>query len=468
MTTRPWSCDTFVALPDATRGGGVLFGKNSDRPAGEAQPLRRVPARPAGEPLRLAYVTLDDAPTYAHVGSAPYWCWGYEMGVNEHRVAIGNEAVFTRPWAQAVAREKAGEHQQPGILGMELVRLGLERGGTAREALEVITTLLERHGQWGSAMVGVAHDEGSYDNAFVIADPREAWVLETLGRNWAARRVSSGVAPVSNELSLRTDADLTSRGLRDAATAAGWPADRPVDIADAFTDPGTPLQVSHIRRRRAHQLLTAAAAGPGVGIDTAKRVLRDHLEDTFLGGPTFDAARPDFHTLCMHEHPSAFTWGNTAASLVVELRDDAETLTLWWCPVTPCTGAYLPVPLVAEALPEAVTLPMPGPQRDPRHHSRATHDPASVWWQWQHLLDAAKDPGAREFTARAARLRAAFDALENGWADSLPAPDADPSALAAFARTCLAEARSEAEALAKEFGADPAQALDSRWAPAAV
>ncbi|WP_069814666.1 C69 family dipeptidase [Streptomyces sp. TP-A0874] len=464
MTDRPWSCDTVVALPDATGRPAVLFGKNSDRPAGEAQPLRRQPARPAGPPLRLAYVTVDDAPAYAHIGSAPFWCWGYEMGVNEHRVAIGNEAVFSRLWAEAVAREKAGAEQEAGILGMELLRLGLERGSTAREALDVMTGLLERYGQWGSAKVATPHAEGAYDNAFVIADPHEAWVLETVGREWAARRLTKGVATLSNELSIRTDADLTSAGLREAAAAAGWPADRPLDVADAFTDPGTPLQVSHIRRRRSHQLLSESADTSGVGVRTLKRVLRDHLEDTFLGGPSFDAARPDFHTLCMHEHPSGFTWGNTAASLVVELSTEGP-ITLWWCPVTPCTGVYLPVPLDGDTLPEALTrpLPLPASSWDPRDHRQPSHDPASVWWQWQHLLDAAKDPSAQDFTARAARLRTAFDALEERWAAALPAAADTPAAGTAFASSCLDEARATATALAREFGADPAVALDDRW-----
>ncbi|MGW7295412.1 C69 family dipeptidase [Streptomyces xiamenensis] len=462
MTDRPWSCDTVVALPDATGRSTVLFGKNSDRPAGETQPLRREPARPAGPPLRLAYVTVDDAPAYAHIGSAPFWCWGYEMGVNEHRVAIGNEAVFSLPWAQAVAREKAGESQEPGIVGMELLRLGLERGSTAREALDVMIGLLERYGQWGSAKVGTPHAEGAYDNAFVIADPHEAWVLETIGREWAARRLTSGVASLSNELSIRADADLTSAGLRAAATAAGWPADRPLDVADAFTDPGTPLQVSHIRRRRSHQLLSADAATSAVDIDTMKRVLRDHLEDTFLGGPSFDAARPDFHTVCMHEHPSGFTWGNTAASLIVELSTDGPT-TLWWCPVTPCTGVYLPVPLEGIDLPEALARPLPPASFDPRDHQQPAHDPTSVWWQWQHLLDTAKDPRARDFTARAARVRTTFDALERRWSTTLPADAEDPAGRTTFARACLDEARTAATELVREFGTDPAVALDDRW-----
>ena len=31
------SCDTFVALPPATKDGCVIFGKNSDRPSTEVQ-----------------------------------------------------------------------------------------------------------------------------------------------------------------------------------------------------------------------------------------------------------------------------------------------------------------------------------------------------------------------------------------------------------------------------------------------
>lgn len=469
MIQRPWSCDTFVALPDATRDGATIFGKNSDRPAGEAQPLRHSPPRSAGAPLRLAYVTIDDADAYAHIGSAPFWCWGYEIGVNERRVAIGNEAVFTRSWASAVADESAGRGPKPGLLGMELVRLGLERGATAQQALTVMTRLLEEHGQWGSAVVGKDHGPGAYDNAYLIADPQEVWVLETAGSDWAAKRVRTGPYAVSNELSIRTDPDAMSDGLRRRAVDAGWyPADRTFDVADAYTDPGTPLQVSHIRRRRAEELLVAARAGGGLDVPGAFGILRDHLEGTFLGGPTFDAARPDFLTLCMHEHPSGFTWGNTAASLVVELHADPDRpVALWWCPVTPCTGVYVPYFVESGRLPDAAQRPLPtGTSWDPRDHAAATYDPVSSWWRWQQLLDAAKDPAARDFANRGAAIRRNFDALEREWLTTSADLSVAPAELAAFTDYCLGAATRAATEFIERFGADPRRPVDPRWAAA--
>ncbi|NWZ87430.1 SCRN2 protein, partial [Poecile atricapillus] len=72
-------------------------------------------------------------------------------------------------------------------------RLALERGSSAREALEVITALLERHGQGGSCKEEPV--PFVYHNSFLLADRSEAWLLETAGRYWAAQRIRGERGP---------------------------------------------------------------------------------------------------------------------------------------------------------------------------------------------------------------------------------------------------------------------------------
>ena len=53
----PQSCDTFVALPPATKDGVVVFGKNSDRPCSEVQEVVHIPAQDhdAGSKLQVRF-----------------------------------------------------------------------------------------------------------------------------------------------------------------------------------------------------------------------------------------------------------------------------------------------------------------------------------------------------------------------------------------------------------------------------
>jgi dipeptidase len=126
-------CDTQVLIGE----DAVWFAKNSDREPSEPQPVVRLPAvrDDTAPPVRTTYLEVPgSAQRHAVLLSKPVWCWGAEMGVNEHGVAIGNEAIFSRRATTTGA-----------LLGMDLVRLGLERGASADEALFVITTLLGRH-----------------------------------------------------------------------------------------------------------------------------------------------------------------------------------------------------------------------------------------------------------------------------------------------------------------------------------
>ena len=135
-------CDTLVALSNATTDGSVLFAKNTDREPNEAHFLTIIPAaeHTAGSKVKCTYTEIPQVPkTYAVLLAKPFWIWGTEMGANERGVVIGNEAVFTKT-----------QSKQPGLIGMDLIRLVLERAGTADEALKVITSLLEQYGQGGN------------------------------------------------------------------------------------------------------------------------------------------------------------------------------------------------------------------------------------------------------------------------------------------------------------------------------
>lgn len=452
-------CDTWVALRDATRSGQVLLGKNSDRPIFDCQPLLFFPRQtwpPAGR-LALEYVDLPQvATTYATLGSSPYWCWGYEEGINEHSVAIGNEALPTKTFRAAAAAYAQGHAPRLGLLGMDLVRLALERSATAQQAVEVMAALIEQYGQFGSGVPTKPHDLGGYDGSFLIADPHEAWVLEAAGTRWLARRITQGTASISNLASIRTAWDAGSPDVAAYAVARGWwPDDLAggLDFARAYGDERVPRQVSHLRAMRSRQLL-AERAGQ-ITPQWMKRIARDHYEDTFLHGPYFDAADPDFHTLCMHASRAGFTWGNTASSCIAVLpRAAGELPVLWWTPGPPCNGCYVPFFVHGRGLPEIVSRAGSFGKRVMAADAAGEDGfaPDSYWWLFRELLDRVKGqamgslPGC--YAARNPPVRARFDALEAAFEAETPgvlaaaqaAPAAQAAALLdAFTQRCVAQ-----------------------------
>ncbi len=376
-------CDTFIAPPETTIARTMLFAKNSDREPSEAQAVELVAGvdHAPGARLRCTYIELAEAPrTRSVLLCRPYWMWGAEMGVNDAGVVIGNEAVFTRA------------PQQPlGLLGMDLVRLALERATSARGARDVITALLEEHGQGGLA----GHRRPfRYHNSFLIADPDEAWVLETADRAWAASRVR-GVRSISNGLSIHDDWDLVSDGL--AARARGYgldPGTSRVDFARTFADRLTTWGAAARGRRACTEAFLARRSG-AIDARLARAALRQHGP----GDHPERAAGSLRMTVCSHASwlPTR-TAAQTTGSLVVELGPDGPR-----CFVTatsaPCISTFKPVWLDA-ALPDLG--PTPG----------RTFDPAATWWAHERLhrlalVDLART--LREMAPERDRLEDTFD-----------------------------------------------------------
>ena len=287
-------CDTVVATAEATADGVTVFGKNSDREPNEAQHLLYVPAadHPPDSHVQCTYITIPQAAhTHAILLSKPFWMWGAEMGANEHGVAIGNEAVFAK-----VPTQKKG-----ALLGMDLLRLALERAATAGEAVMVITELLAAYGQGGNC--GLQH-KSFYHNSFLMADPSSAWVLETAGPHWAARQVH-GVYTISNGLTLGNEWDLASPELVAYAVQKGWCHGREdFHFARCYSDfLYTTFSDCRRRRQRSADLLSAQWGGitPGVVIAALRdypsriqvyRAERDALEAQLVSGALDRAGHP--------------------------------------------------------------------------------------------------------------------------------------------------------------------------------
>jgi len=312
-------CDTFVVV----NKDRVLFGKNSDRDANEAQVLSWVPAREyrAHDVLHCTWRSIPQVRrTNAVLLCRPFWMWGAEMGANEHGVVIGNEAIF--------AREPL---QDDGLLGMDLVRLGLERAETADAAKDVICDLIARHGQGGRC--GYDKPGFSYHNSFMIADTRGAWVVEAAGRNIATRHIDKGAYAISNGITL---AEVSPREDRI----------RP-RVAMAFQ-----------RRHRVKCLADSAQEARQV-----MQALTDHGDGNER--PRYRRLNGAMAAPCMH----AGGWlaaSQTVGSFVAELGQSQQR---YWATGTaaPCLGVFRPVSV---ARPHDVGSPT-GKQGD------------SLWWSFE-------------------------------------------------------------------------------------
>lgn len=366
-------CDTLATLTD----DGVLFAKNSDRDPNESQVLEWHPAadHAGGSRLRCTWIEVDQvAHTHAVVVSRPWWMWGAEIGANEHGLVIGNEAVFTR---SAGLLGRSGE-DRPGLLGMDLLRLALERAATAQDAVSVIVELLERHGQDGPC--SFEHPGFRYDNSFLVADPRGAVVLETAGRSHATEQVTGRGRSISNGL-----------------TIAGF--------AEAHADPVR----SRVARGGARRARTQAAAAAATGAGDMFAALRDHGPGP---DPAYSPLVGALSAPCVHAG-GWLTSSQTTASWVADLRAPAPGGGyLHWATGTaaPCTSLFKPV-----RVDEPVDLGPPPANTD---------DERSLWWRHERLHRRV----VRHPAALLGRYRAERDATEAEW---LAAP---PTSAAAFAR----------------------------------
>ena len=423
-------CDTLVAVGEATADGSVILARNSDRQPNEAHLLAHIPhARHApGSTVQCTYVEVPQAPeTYEVLLSKPFWIWGCEMGANECGVAIGNEAVFTKEPCD----------KGPGLIGMDFIRLALERSATARQALDVIVELLAVHGQGGNC--GFHHKE-FYHNSFILADTGEAWVLETAGKYWAAEQVRDRT--ISNGLTIGAEWDLASPGLVEHAIEKRWCRSRDdFHFARCYSDSVmTRFSACRTRQCRSTELLEARKGA--ISVATMMADLRDHGYQAALD-PVWNPGRGWLmDTICVHAGFGPTRPSQSTGAMVAHLAPRVPATWLTGTSAT-CTGVFKPVYLGGAGLLDLG----PGPV--------GAYDPDSLWWAHERLHRAV----IQDYATRLPLYQEDRDSLEATFLFEAAemyeryrgaSPDQRAEPLAAFTAGCFGRAT---EATARWTGA---------------
>ncbi len=347
-------CDTFVALPQVTADKSLLFSKNSDREPDEAQAIVHLPRTcHSDSTLHCTYITIPQvAETYECILSKPFQMWGAEMGVNEHGLVIGNEAVFTK-----VKFEK----QNTGLTGMDMLRLALERCATAPEARECITGLLERYGQ--NAIGGYQNKKFYYHNSFLIADTREAWVLETAGKEWVTEKVKD-IRSISNRLSIGSYAEQQSAGAKELAlTKKWWDGETSFSFQQAYSD----WLYTTVGRAAKRQACTTELSLQNKGSLTVEHCI-SILQTHNLKEESFTPSKANTGSVCMHA-TSFLNPSSTTGSMVAVIRTGAPH-TVWLTGTPhPCLSIYIPFFF-------GTASPVQSPSATPDN---------SLWWKAEKL-----------------------------------------------------------------------------------
>ena len=360
-------CDTLAALPAVTRDKVVIFAKSADCEVNEANAVVRIPHRKhvKGEAVRITHLVIPQAEeTYEMILTKAWWTYGCEVGINEHGLAMGEEAVFTTQMTET----------KDGIIGPDLMRLALERSRTCQEALELMTALLEKYGQGGSAeMKGNSH----FDSSFLMADTREAYILETAGRKWAMKKIEE-LDSISNMLGISTDWQ------RSSESSDG----KKMDWARTYALPDYPPNLGSPTR----QSITCGTLGAARGQITSQTIfqlMRQH-------GEGYHPATAETHrNVCIHAGPQENRWWQADGVMVTEAGP--QGLLVW------LTGTYGNCVSIFKPVFLGMDLPDIGPTPTERF------DPRSLWWKHELLHRRAM----ADFDHLVPEIRKDFDALED-------------------------------------------------------
>lgn len=231
-----FSCTNFLVSAGASKDGSTMISYSADSHVLYGE-LYRFPARDYPEGTMLDIYEWD---TGEWLGRIPQVRHTYSVvgNINEHQLAIGETTYGGRP----------GLQDTTGIMDYgSLIYIALQRAKTAREAISVIDQLMSEYGYYSSG------------ESFSIADPKEVWIMELIGKGpgnkgavWVARRVPDGyVCGHANQSRITTfpqddpENCLFSADVIEFARSKGYFKGKDKDFS--FADAYAPLDFGAVR-----------------------------------------------------------------------------------------------------------------------------------------------------------------------------------------------------------------------------
>lgn len=171
------ACTNFLVTKGASTDGSTMITYAADSHVLYGE-LYYTPAADHSEGAQLDIYEWDTGEYLGKIDQVPH-TYSVVGNMNEHQLAIG-ETTF------------GGRSELSGQTGAimdygSLIYVTLQRARTAREAIEVMTGLVDKYGYYSSG------------ETFSIADPEEVWILELIGKGegfkgavWVAQRIPDG------------------------------------------------------------------------------------------------------------------------------------------------------------------------------------------------------------------------------------------------------------------------------------
>ena len=213
-------CFGIIAGRNATTDGYVYLGHNEDQWGEQMLNIYNVPATKD----RAAYLWFE------FPGQA-----SGDSYANEYGVCISSDQCKSR------------EDRAQGSIIYEVRTTAIQKAHSAREAVHIIGSLVERFGYADSG------------RSYLVADQKEGWVVAVVkGRHWVAQRVPDDeIATIPNyytigEINLKDTVNfLGSKDIIKYARKRGWykpRRDGAFSFRKAYADPGTLTDSHNIKR----------------------------------------------------------------------------------------------------------------------------------------------------------------------------------------------------------------------------